>query len=329
MKGECGLHNVGNTCYLNAAVQCLRHCLDTSKYFLSENYKGVLKDNILERDIVQIWHVLLYNLWSKDEPINPSDFVRHFIKCSQNSGYSTFVSFQQNDVDEFITNLINILHNGISQKIEYNISGEAKNEYDKHALEAYKRWKEYFENDYSIFIKHFYSQYISKTTCKKCDNVSFNYDPFLVCHLPVPEKEDVTLYDCLDLFINEEDLDDDNQWKCDKCSELSCATRSTKLWDTSKYFIIILKNYTKNNKRDGKIEIPETIDLDKYAINYRSGKSKYELFGICHHSGSLGGGHYYASCKTNGKWIVYNDSSANEIEKLDTKNAYCLFYNLI
>ena len=47
IKGVSGLHNLGNTCYLNASIQCLRHCTDLSKYILSNDYKGLFKNKVL------------------------------------------------------------------------------------------------------------------------------------------------------------------------------------------------------------------------------------------------------------------------------------------
>ena len=32
----CGLHNVGNTCYMNSALQCLRHTKQFREYLLGE-----------------------------------------------------------------------------------------------------------------------------------------------------------------------------------------------------------------------------------------------------------------------------------------------------
>ena len=33
-KGICGLKNMGNTCFLNTAVQCLSNCWELTNYFL-------------------------------------------------------------------------------------------------------------------------------------------------------------------------------------------------------------------------------------------------------------------------------------------------------
>ena len=81
MKGTVGLCNVGNTCYLNATIQCLRHCTDLSKFMISENYKEYLKDND-EKYLLTTWHELLYKLWSgsSTEPYNPTQFIRTFIR---------------------------------------------------------------------------------------------------------------------------------------------------------------------------------------------------------------------------------------------------------
>ena len=37
-KGQVGLVNLGNTCYLNACLQCLSHMKPMTNYFLSKNY---------------------------------------------------------------------------------------------------------------------------------------------------------------------------------------------------------------------------------------------------------------------------------------------------
>jgi ubiquitin C-terminal hydrolase len=37
--GICGCHNLGNTCFMNSAIQCISNTIDLTAYFLSGDYK--------------------------------------------------------------------------------------------------------------------------------------------------------------------------------------------------------------------------------------------------------------------------------------------------
>ena len=73
----------------------------------------------------------------------------------------------------------------------------------------------------------------------------------------------------------------------------------------------------------------DDLDLSKYVIGYKKESYKYELFGVCNHSGNVLGGHYTAYVKNaNDKWYHYNDTIVQEItsDKIVTPGAYVLFY---
>ena len=57
----------------------------------------------------------------------------------------------------------------------------------------------------------------------------------------------------------------------------------------------------------------------------------YELYAISNHYGGLGGGHYTAYAKNNGRWHSFNDSSVSEVSQGSIKGggAYILFYQRI
>ena len=38
-KGLSGIVNMGNTCYINSAIQCLSHTLDLTDYFLTKKWE--------------------------------------------------------------------------------------------------------------------------------------------------------------------------------------------------------------------------------------------------------------------------------------------------
>jgi ubiquitin carboxyl-terminal hydrolase 4/11/15 len=57
----------------------------------------------------------------------------------------------------------------------------------------------------------------------------------------------------------------------------------------------------------------------------------YELYAISNHFGGLGGGHYTAYAKNNGKWFDFNDSSVRAVSESSIcgSGAYILFYQRI
>ena len=54
--------------------------------------------------------------------------------------------------------------------------------------------------------------------------------------------------------------------------------------------------------------------------------SIYELYGVVVHMKIFSGGHYYALCKNNNRWLKFNDDDIEfDVDPID-KNAYILLY---
>ena len=78
------------------------------------------------------------------------------------------------------------------------------------------------------------------------------------------------------------------------------------------------------------VEFPtDNLDLSKYIVGYNKNSYKYDLYGVCNHSGGVQGGHYTAFVKNaNGNWYLFNDSNISRVseDSIKTEKAYCFFY---
>lgn len=334
--GKIGLTNIGNTCFMNSAIQCLIHIPEIKDVFL--NITKFNKTKGLE--ISNNWVNLVKALWNKNETvlsIRPVTFYKSFCKYVVLNKLDQFRGYGQNDVQEFIVLLFDILHESIKKRCNINISGSVQNDIDQCALDAAKTWQTHFQNGYSKIIEMFYGQLKSSIIDIDTDkNLSNSYDPICDFHLPIPEDivmfeaNDIVpdIYDCLELYCEEEELDD--IFKYDK-KEYK-VKKKLSIWKFPSVLMITIKRYDmlmrKNNQM---IDFPITdLDVSKFSSGYSNKyPTKFDLVGVCNHIGGLHGGHYYAYCKCDdNQWRKFDDKHASDISVKDivTANAYVLFY---
>jgi len=154
------------------------------------------------------------------------------------------------------------------------------------------------------------------------------------------QDNNISLNDALDLFGKNNILQDDDMWYCSKCQKHQVANQKLKIYKAPKYLIVQLKRFNVKKSYDGNsnftgeknntfVNYPvKDLDLTKYIVGPDKSNSKYDLYGVIQHFGSLNGGHYTAMCKNQDNWVDYNDSRIDFVKGNNpiSQNAYILFY---
>lgn len=191
-----GLTNLGNTCYMNAALQCLRSVEELTRYFLAGEWEKELnKSNVLAHngDVAASYAHLLKEIHKNPAPtaVAPRQFKntigRH---APQFSGYG------QQDSQEFLGFLLDGLQEDLSRvkKKPYIEKPDSTDEMigDNGAIRkmADEVWDITRKRDDSVIADLFTGLYKSTLVCPVCDKVSITFDPFnsLTLQLPIANK---------------------------------------------------------------------------------------------------------------------------------------------
>lgn len=194
-KGIVGLSNLGNTCYMNSALQCLVHIPELRDYFLYNGYGAEINTNNplgYGGRVAQAFAGLIQTLFGESiseitaySPRNFKSVIGHY--------NSMFAGFLQQDSQEFMAFLLDGLHEDLNRILEkpyvekpelspgddvnnFNVIKElAENTWDKHKM----------RND-SMIIDLFVGMYKSTLVCPQCNNISITFDPYNDLTLPLP-----------------------------------------------------------------------------------------------------------------------------------------------
>jgi ubiquitin C-terminal hydrolase len=299
-----GLNNIGNTCFINAALQCLFHIPQLNQF---------LNQYICTTTLLEEFNDLRKMIHQGHSSIIPTRFINVIRHISKEKKMDIFTSSAQNDLSEFLRFILNTIHTDMAHKIQIQIPPNL-NDIDKKCFEIMQST---YSNDYSFIIEHFYGMSITiiDTPTKV---LSIKPEPFFIMDLPIPSTDTVTLEHCLQLYIQHDTI----EWKDDATNNYITASKKYGIWKMPNLLFIVFKRFDNDGKKNNKmIHIP---------FNFKMSNLQYTLLSVCNHYGNTQNGHYTSIVRTD-NWYEINDDSVNIIHesKIITPNVYCVLFSKI
>lgn len=110
-RGLCGLANIGNTCYMNAALQALSNCPPLTQYFLEcSSFSKEVKNTAVCKN----YSLLINDIWSRKRPkyVVPSQLLRSVRLVNLQ-----FRGYGQQDAQEFLRCIMDQLHEELKRPV--------------------------------------------------------------------------------------------------------------------------------------------------------------------------------------------------------------------
>jgi len=295
-----GLSNIGNTCYLNATLQCLVHINELNMFLNQHTPKSLL---------LQEYNDLRQLMLQGHSSITPTRFVKVVHHVCNEKKMDFFTSYSQYDLSEFLRFIMNEFHESMKQNVQVPIPKQMS-VIDKKCIEMMIR---NYSKDFSFIMDYFYG--ISVTILETTKVESIIPETFFILDLPIPATPTVTIYDCIQLYAQPETI----EWKDEKTNTYVPATKKNQFWKLPKLLFVVFKRFNNSNHKNNQmIQVPFTITL---------GTISYKLICVCNHYGSVHGGHYSTIVQKD-TWVEFDDGSISPVpdHKVITSNAYCLLF---
>ncbi|KAJ3767872.1 ubiquitin carboxyl-terminal hydrolase 4 [Lentinula raphanica] len=365
--GTSGLKNMGNTCYMNAPIQCLSATVPFARFFTEVDLKSVI--NYMNKmnskgQLTKAFSRLVHDIWHADMPyITPNDFRRTL--CSLNAQY---MGTSQHDSQEFLSFLLDGIHEDTNRIMSRTVitrtpAEEERLENMPQQIAGEYEWQVWRQNNDSIIVDFFQGMFRNQLRCMKCEKTSTTYNAFSILSVPVPARTGkIPLQNCLKAFFNVEVMEGDDAWDCPRCKSKRRATKTLSLARLPPVLVIHLKRFEANGRFSDKIDTfvdfpikgldltelmppPLPVGADQSLLNggmvnsvlsrddprIQLGPYKYELYAVTNHFGNLSSGHYTAFVASRGGWLSCDDSSVKnaDIKQVVNQKAYVLFYKRV
>ncbi|CAN0012160.1 unnamed protein product [Lampetra planeri] len=298
-----GLHNLGNTCFLNSTLQCLAYTPPLANYLMSrEHTRACTQSGFCMLCIMQ--NHLVKTFSNPGSAIKPLSVINDLKRIARHFRFGS-----QEDAHEFLRYTVDAMQKAC-------LSGHTKLDRQSQA---------------TTLVHQIFGGYLrSRVKCSVCKGVSDTYDPYLDIALDIKHSSDVVR--ALEHFVRPDLLSGDNAYMCHRCHKKVPASKRFSIHRASRVLTISMKRFA--NFTGGKISkdvsYPERLNLRPFMSVPNGASLHYSLYAVLVHSGySCYAGHYYCYVKaSNGQWYQMNDShvSLSNIKVVLNQQAYVLFY---
>ena len=331
-----GLLNVGQSCYMNATIECLSNIRRLSNILL-KNYG---KYDIKTQPLVVSYSSLIYELLhEKEKPIKPQLFKE--IIGSLNP---LFEGNHAADSKDLIFFLIETMHKELlppSQNNNNNNVNFLEQEMNSRSEQImFNEFIKEFQANRTDISNIFYGVNRSIMKCNICRVTKYSFQTFNLLIYPLKKIKEykigkvgkyhqlnLNLYDAFLCDQEVENLVDENMIYCDQCKKLTPGIHQQNIYSMPNILIIILNRGKNNQDFNEEFTFDEILDFTKgnVIINNPKSSKKFYLCGIVTHLGESGSsGHFIAYCRNgvNEPFLCYNDAAVaqvNVITAMETK----------
>lgn len=300
-----GLRNLGNTCYFNAALQCLLHAPGLTNYVLQGwADKDLARKRINACAVAKAYAALAREYWTGDgtDALDPGELLAALRKL-----HRPFAAPTPHDAHEAVVVLLKHLHDALARTPRIRPS-------PAEACVLSAPWEAHIAADgYSILVELFCGQ----TECLVADDAgryaSTTHEHFVALSLDI--EACTTVDQALAKAFAPSHIDDFAL----ESGERVRVTQTKRLVHAPLVLVLHLKRFEPDgSKIDRFVSYSTTLSLAAAT------PCTYDLFAVCLHAD----GHYRAACETRGTWRLVDDQAVADIDmnSVVTKEAYVLFY---